>query len=741
MFVTVAVNIPAEKTFTYAVPQSLRKETAIGKRVLVPFGRRKATGFILEHSDSTDQADVREILECPDEEPLFDAGDLRFYRWISSYYLYPLGKILAEILPAGTGRKHKDWIRPAMETVVSALREIRETDIRLTKRQRDIASFIASRGPMTLTALRQTYPSASSMVRTLSERGILVLSEREIYRGPLKAPSFGGDVKPIVLNDRQEACRLRISRALKSGGFAVLLLHGVTGSGKTEVYLRAMEEVVNRGEGAMYLVPEIALTPQLLCRVRERFPGEEIAVLHSGIPRTSRYDQWRKIQRGEIRVVVGARSAVFAPLRHLRLIVVDEEHDTSYKQDERLPYNGRDMAVAKAQRHSAVVVLGSATPSVQTYHHAKTERYDLLQLPDRVEKRPMPPVEIVDMRSGRATLGGNGIPVFSPALAEAIRETRTAGKQTLLFLNRRGFSTFVVCLECGYSFKCRNCSVSLTHHAGTAALKCHYCDYSVKAPPLCPACGGGNIRNHGVGTEKVEAEAKRLFPEARICRMDSDTTAKKGSLDGILRSFSKGEIDILIGTQMIAKGHDYAGVTLVGIVSADVSLNLPDFRAAERTFQLLTQVAGRSGRGDLPGRVIVQTLNPDHYAILRAKDHDFEGFYREEIALRRSLRYPPFSRLVALHLSGLNKKNAERAVLQIGADVRTMAAAREWSAKVEISGPAASPIGKIRGRHRWQILLKGRDVRILHVFAKAVLETAKGSGLEIRADVDPVHFL
>ncbi len=811
MFATVAVNIPSDKTFTYAIPESLRKDVRIGKRVLVPFGSRKVTGFVIERSASTDQPEAKEILECPDEEPLFDVRDLRFYRWVSSYYLYPLGKTLAEILPAGTGRKSERWVLPASEAaapagrklspaqeailthlaeaprgipvkklarltggkdigaelrrlqaagllrveerlsrsdtapktekLVSAPQGIRETDGRLTKRQRELVEHVAAGGSIALPALSRVFPSAVATVRTLSERGILAVCEREAYRCAPPSASFGGNAKDIVLNPDQEAARLRIAQALESGGFAAMLLHGVTGSGKTEVYLRAMEETLRLGGGAIYLVPEIALTPQLLCRVRERFAGEEIAVLHSGIPKTSRYDQWRKILRGEVRIVVGARSALFSPVRNLRLIIVDEEHDTSYKQDDRLPYNGRDMAIARAQQQEALAVLGSATPSVQTYSHAAAGRYALLRLPRRVEERPMPSVEIADLRGARSAPEPDGSALFSPALEKAVRETLAAGRQTLLFLNRRGFSTFVVCQECGYSFKCRNCSVSLTHHAGAATLQCHYCDYTLKAPPLCPACGGGSIRSHGVGTEKVEAEAKRLFPGARIRRMDSDTTSRKGALDGILRAFAEGEVDILIGTQMIAKGHDYAGVTLVGIVSADISLNLPDFRAAERTFQLLTQVAGRSGRGDLPGRVIVQTFNPEHYAILRAKNHDFEGFFGEEIALREALGYPPFRRIVLLNLSALNRRTGEEAALRIGADARALAASKGWTSKVEICGPAASPIGKIRGRYRWQILLKGRNVSTLHAFAAAVVKAADGSGLEVRTDVDPVHFL
>ncbi|OHE18050.1 MAG: primosomal protein N', partial [Syntrophobacterales bacterium GWC2_56_13] len=383
----------------------------------------------------------------------------------------------------------------------------------------------------------------------------------------------------------------------------------------------------------IYLVPEIALTAQLRSRICGRFPEREIAVLHSGISRSARYDQWKRIRRGEVRVVVGARSALFAPVENLRLIIVDEEHDPSYKQDDRLRYNARDLALVRGRFSKATVLLGSATPAIQSYFHAADGRYRYLTLPARIDDRPLPLVEVVDLRTERNEKGMT--PLLSRTLIEAIRKTLDSGKQTLLFLNRRGFHTYLFCPDCGHAFSCPNCDIALTHHAAEGVLKCHHCDFTVKAADLCPACRGNRVRSYGAGTERIEEEAGKLFPGARITRMDSDTTSRKGDSERILRGLDRRDIDILIGTQMITKGHDFPEITLVGVIAADASLNIPDFRAAERTFQILTQVSGRGGRGDQPGRVVVQTFNPGHYAIRRAQEHDYAGFYADELPLRR----------------------------------------------------------------------------------------------------------
>ena len=420
------------------------------------------------------------------------------------------------------------------------------------------------------------------------------------------------------------------------------------------------------------------------------------------------------------------------------MIVVDEEHDSSYKQDDRLRYGARDLALVRGRLLQATVILGSATPAIQSYFHAAEGRYRYLTLPARIDDRPLPRVEVVDLRTERNERGLT--PLLSHTLIEAIRKTLADGQQTLLFLNRRGFHTYLFCPDCGHVFSCPNCDISLTHHAAEGVLKCHHCDFTAKTAALCPSCKGSRVRSQGAGTERVEEEAKKLFPAARIARMDSDTTTRQGDSERILRGLDRGEIDILIGTQMITKGHDFPAITLVGAVAADASLNIPDFRAAERTFQILTQVSGRGGRGDQPGRVIIQTFNPGHYAIRRAQEHDYAGFYADELPLRRQLAYPPFSRLIGLHFSSLKKDEGKRAVANIGARAREMALTMTGG-KADVIGPAESPLSRIRGRHRWQLLLRGKESHLLHLLAQRLMEGAGRDGLEIQVDVDPVNFM
>ncbi|MEA3471288.1 MAG: primosomal protein N', partial [Thermodesulfobacteriota bacterium] len=513
------------------------------------------------------------------------------------------------------------------------------------------------------------------------------------------------------------------------------LLHGVTGSGKTEVYLRAIEKVLDLKGSAIFLVPEIALTPQLISRIKEKFDEDIIAILHSGIGKSSKYDEWRRVQSGDARIIIGARSAIFAPAKNLRLIIVDEEHDASYKQDERLTYNARDLAMVKARLSSATVILGSATPGLQTYFNIREKDIKYLSLTKRVVDRPLPEIEIIDMKGEREERGN--LSVLSRRLKGAICDTLESKKQALLFLNRRGFNTFLFCADCGHIFKCLNCSVSMTHHASEGMLRCHYCDYAVKAPPICPSCGGSKIRSHGVGTEKLQEEIETLFPQARVERMDSDSMSKRGAYERILRELDRGTIDILVGTQMIAKGHDFPNVTLVGVVSADTSLNIPDFGASERTFQIITQVSGRGGRGDFPGRVIIQTLNPEQYAITYARDHNYLGFYNEEILTRRELSYPPFSRMVKFRISSTKEDSVKECAELLGDIARKIT----QNHNIDVMGPAEAPIAKIKGRYRWHMLLRGKDVKRLHALSGKILERLGKSGADIRLDVDPLNFM
>lgn len=805
MFVRVAIAIPSPKTFTYAVPETFVPAVAVGKRVLVPFGKRQVTGFVLEVQTETvcDQT-LKEILDLPDPEPLFDPEDLVFYEWISRYYLHPLGKVLGETLPGGIAVQSDRWlclggsagkadlstaqkemlevvarfpagiplsrlrrtlgkndvygdlrflgaaglivteerlnrpaVRPKKEKWVGLSAEI-PPGIRLTARQSALVDLLREHGEMPIGHLLELIRTTAAALRTLGKKGVLHLYEKEASRGPGSNPVIGRTENGITLNKAQAAVLDEIRKCLTSGRFSPCLLHGVTGSGKTEVYLRAVAEVLGGGGGAIYLVPEIALTAQLLSRIANRFPEREIAVLHSGISQSARYDQWKRIRRGEVRVVVGARSALFAPVRNLRLIVVDEEHDPSYKQDDRLRYGARDLALVRGRFSGATVILGSATPAIQSYFHAAEGRYRYLTLPTRIDDRPLPRVEVVDLRTERDERGLT--PLISRTLREAIRKTLADRQQTLLFLNRRGFHTYLFCPDCGHVLSCPNCDISLTHHAAEGILKCHHCDFTVRTAALCPSCKGSRVRSLGAGTERVEEEARKLFPTARIARMDSDTTTRPGDAGRILQGLDRGEIDILIGTQMITKGHDFPAITLVGVVAADASLNIPDFRAAERTFQILTQVSGRGGRGDQPGRVVIQTFNPGHYAVRRAQEHDYAGFYADELPLRRQLAYPPFSRLIGLHFSSLKKEEGEKAVARIGARAREMARTMTGG-KTEVIGPAESPLARIRGRHRWQLLLRGKESGPLHLLAQRLLEGAGRDGLEIQVDVDPVNFM
>ena len=802
MFVTVALNIPSDKLFTYEVPANLQQEVEIGKRVFVPFGHRKRTGFIIKIISSCDLKNIKSIAEILDDEPLFGLSDLDFYQWIANYFLYPLGKTLTELIPSGSEKKDFLWITPLPRTteiqlppaqeklltflqqypqgialnniikvsgfknVSSALRELHSAGLlrieekqnkqlsphseiivtldeskiaeaKLTDKQEKLIEFIQTKGPISLNDLIEESNISSAVIKRLHDKGILKFTANEKMRTASFDSTIGQNKKQIILNNQQNRALEEISRYLEKNIFTPILLHGVTGSGKTEIYLNAIEKVLKNDGSAIYLVPEIALTPQLISRIAGRFDEKKIAILHSGIAESVRYDQWRQVKRGLINLVIGTRSALFAPLPNLKLIIVDEEHDTSYKQDERLCYHARDLAILKGKMASAIVIIGSATPSVRTYFNAQTNKYRHLELSRRVYDRPMPVVEIIDMKAQQEKSGKT--PILSDALIAGIKDTLVKKEQVLLFLNKRGFDTFLVCADCGYNFRCPNCAVSLKNHIAEGVVKCHYCDYTIKALPLCPSCKSSRILSYGVGTQKLEKEIEKIFPEARIQRMDSDTTSRKGTQEKILQVLEKRQIDILIGTQMITKGHDFPFITLVGVISADTALNMPDFRAAERTFQLITQVAGRGGRGETPGKVIIQTFNPDHYALRHAQNHDYKSFYTEEIDFRKALQYPPFGRIINLRLSSIKKDTLVEQAHILGKLAKKLSARHGNIA--EIIGPAESPLAKIRGRFRFQMLIKGQDINVLHQIAREIISKNKNSNVKITADVDPENFM
>ncbi len=745
--IEVAIPVRIDQTFSYRVPERLAGEVAVGKRVLVPFGRRKVTGYVLGAGDAT-TAELKDIIEVLDAEPLVTPAELAFLRWVASYYLFPLGEVLKTALPAGinlTSRQRQvegpDGNCATEEVLAGGRRVKTELFYRALPapagvtqprgRGGEILAFLAGMEEAPAHLIRQRFGTCAPQLKRLRELGLVAAAAREVYRDPFREEVFEHDT-PLVLNDDQAVALARLTEACTTAAFAPFLLYGVTGSGKTEVYLQTIAHVLSRGKTALVLVPEIALTPQLVRRFKRRFRCG-IAVLHSGLSDGERFDEWRRIRRGEAEIVIGARSAIFAPLERIGIIVVDEEHEGSYKQSEGVRYHARDLALVRGKMEKGVVLLGSATPLVTSFHAAREGRLGYLELPRRVRDLPMPTVELVDARGKKGE-------TFLPPLAAALAENLAAGGQSLLFLNRRGFATYLVCQECGFVLRCPNCAVTLTYHRRRERHFCHYCDYSIPAPSICPGCNSPSIGLLGRGTERVEEEVRELLPEARVSRMDRDTTSGRGGHARILRGLEEGRIDILIGTQMIAKGHDFPGVTLVGVVSADATLNIPDFRSAERTFQLITQVLGRAGRGDAPGRVIVQSLAPDHYAIRRAVSHDVTGFYEEELAFRRETGYPPFAFLATLHLSSTNGAVVEQGAEQAARLLQQLKG--RFRSRVEILGPVTSPLGKLRGRFRWQILLKAPTRSDLHRLVNA-FRSAIDLPAQVRLviDIDPVEMM
>jgi primosomal protein N' (replication factor Y) len=729
-----------DRTFHYRVPAELFERALPGRRVLVPFGHRKQTGYILGSLEGGSEGALKDIIDVLDNEPLWTDNELEFFRWIANYYLYPLGEVFKTALPTGINLQSRKR-GSAAEGQVSGGRNIKrerfyrpltpaETVRQPGSKASEILDVIRESGDISAADLRRRFGQCLPQLKRLEELGLVQAEDREVYRNPFGEKEFERDT-PRLLNAQQASALSHVTAALDSGSFIPFLLHGVTGSGKTEVYLQAIAHALDKGDNALVLVPEISLTPQLVRRFRARFGGG-IAVLHSALSDGERYDEWRRIRRGLVRIVIGARSALFAPLERIGIIVVDEEHESSFKQSDGLRYNARDLALVRGRMESAAVVLGSATPLITSLYAAEQGRLKLLPLAERVENRPMPSVSVVRMQGVKETI--------SPQLALALQETLAAGEQSLVFLNRRGFATFLVCADCGEPLACPNCSVTLTFHRQRRQSVCHYCDYAVPAPGVCPACNSLEMKELGAGTERVESDLRELLPAAAIVRMDSDTTSGMDSHNRLLKRMADRSADILIGTQMIAKGHDFPGVTLVGVVNGEASLNMPDFRSAERTFQLLSQVIGRAGRGNLPGRVIVQALNPDHYAIQSAIAHDCTGFFRQELEFRREAGYPPFSFLAALSLSGTSEKAVEE---------RADLAARllgqlkkELSLRIEVLGPAPAPLYRLRGRFRRQILLKSparKDLRRL----VAAWQSRRDPSAAVREimDIDPVDMM
>ncbi|MGZ8519114.1 MAG: replication restart helicase PriA [Candidatus Binatia bacterium] len=754
-FAWVVVPSSHREPLIYRLPGALLANLAPGTRVLVPLQKRQVTGVVLSIVDESPHSIVKDVSEILDDQPIIDAELLKLAQWISQYYLAPLGDVVATILPPNSRRDSQRLVILQQRDAIPEDGLEGEVLQELSKR----------RGKVGLKTLIRLF-SGRRIDRALAKleiRGVVSQAEHLAKIRRRKVPLLLTPVSDIdapvtlKLNSQQALAMDTVAAAIDQGGFETFLLHGITGSGKTEVYLRAMGYARERGRRSIILIPEISLTPQLLDQMHRYFPGK-VGVLHSALTGAERWAQWWRILRGEVDVVVGARSAVFAPLANLGLIIVDEEHDSSYKQEEGLRYNGRDVAVVRGKQLGCPVVLGSATPALESYENCRQGRYKLVELTQRVEQRPLPAVETIDMRyqfvkpaapeKPSEALQKNAKKMVKPRLmAEsfiaAIKHNLLDKRQTLLFLNRRGFANFLQCGLCGHVWHCPHCSVTLTLHLRRKLLACHHCDYRRAMSDVCPECKNPSLAPVGTGTEQVEEALRELLPEARVARMDRDTTSKRGSQEALIRRWERGDIDILVGTQMITKGHDVAGVTLVGALSADLSLNLPDFRAAERTFQLLSQVAGRAGRGNDPGRMVIQTYSPDHYAIQHLPNHDYKGFFAVESEFRQALNYPPFAKLINLRFDGPKAEEVERRAKSVAAQLRRLQVREpKFNASIEVLGPAAAPIEKLRNRFRWQLLLKGKNSASLLEFANHARRfSPDGRGGRLQIDVDPYSML
>lgn len=730
--VKVALPLPVDRVFSYRCESG---KSDVGKRVLVPFGRRRIVGVISDVGGEY-QGELRSVLSVLDEEPVMSTELMNFLKWLASYYIAPLGEVLRCALPKQLFAIPGASGAPLPANVLPGVRVERlyrlsgEHHAVRGERMKQVVDLLMKEGEISATQITARIGNVHKTLDRLIRKGLLTVTDRERYRDPLAQIPMTPE-SPRELNPDQHRAVREISAALDARRYQPFLLHGVTGSGKTEVYLQAIAHARSCGRGSLVLVPEISLTPLLVRRFRDRF-GSGIAVLHSSLGDGERFDEWRRIRRREADIVIGARSALFAPLDDIGIIVVDEEHDAGYKQSEGVRYNARDMALVRGKLSGSVVVLGSATPLITSRYAAETGKMTLLELPRRAVASGMPLVEVVSMEGRRG--------VLSDELKRGIEEQLKSGEQTLLFLNRRGFAPHLVCASCRRVISCPNCSVSLTYHRSRERALCHYCDHSIPFPTICPTCGGGEFLLHGKGTERIEDEILRHFPQARIARLDRDTTMKRGSHQRILSQVAEREIDVLIGTQMVTKGHDFPGVTLVGVISADDSLNIPDLWSSERTFQLLTQVLGRSGRGEKGGRVIIQTMRSGHYALTAALEHDYVRFYREELKFRQDAEYPPFSRLVVLDFASTNENSLINAADSAARVLRELK--REHGITVRILGPAVPPLSIVRGRHRRHILLKSDSVhRMKKLLHEAVRRVEIPGSVRMSIDIDPVDML
>lgn len=743
----VAVDVTAEGTdrlYTYDVPPALHGRLKPGQWVKVPFGPRSLVGLYLGPGERPPEGvALKPVQGLLADIPPIPPTLVALARWTADRYLSTFPAALRLLLPAEARRQEVKTLKITYYQLLleeDVVGDIAAAVRKKAPRQAELLEYMgAHEGHASLPELVHALgDGVRAPIKVALEKGWIAAGESVRRRDP-----FGGEAAerqaPPVLTPEQAQALASIEQELLAPELfrQPVLIHGVTGSGKTELYLRAIAAVREQGKQAICLVPEIALTPQMIGRFRARF-GTAVAVLHSALSAGEKFDEWQRIRRGEVSIVVGARSAIFAPFDNVGLIIIDEEHEQSYKQDSPAPcYHAREVAEERCRLEGALLVLGSATPALESFHKARTGQYRLVSMLHRVDIRPMPTVALVDMRE---ELRNGNKSIFSRALQEALDQTLAAGEQAILFLNRRGYNTFIMCRSCGEAVTCPNCSVAMTYHIGDNHLACHYCDHVTRVPTVCPNCNSKQIRHMGAGTERVEEELHKLYPRIRAARMDVDTTRRKGSHATILKAFGDRKVDVLVGTQMIAKGLDFPEVTLVGVVLADTSLNLPDFRAAERTFGLVTQVAGRAGRGLKPGRVLVQTYQPDHYSLLAAREHDYEGFYAQEVGFRRQLDYPPFAHLIHMVVSGEDEAKVIATAQSIGQLLH------DGRFSGEVLGPAPAPLARLRGQFRHHLVLKGKDLVAMAAEVRACFAAAGGTwrkskDIRLSVDVGPASIL
>lgn len=733
------------RVFDYKIPTEYEENALelIGARVLVSFARRKELeeGYIVNIKENTEY-EVKEIAKV--EEKYLNSDKIELAKWMSKRYFCNIADCLKLMLPPGSTRKESNRVKEKSVNFVTLKKDEDEIEFDIeagklkSAKQIRILKFLLENGDALISDIEMFADGSRAIVNTLCKNGYTEIIEKKIERDPFEFKNIERTTK-LELTEEQANAFNAICDSMDDMLFSEFLLYGVTGSGKTEVYLQLIEKALNEHKSSILLVPEISLTPQTVNRFIARFGKENIAVLHSKLSIGERYDEWNKINEGRAKIVIGARSAIFAPVKNLGIIIIDEEHDSSYKSEMTPKYDSKEVARFMCKEANVPLLLGSATPDIDTYFRAKNEEIMLLELKNRANKASLPEIEIIDLREELAK--GNKS-MISTRLYEEIQKNLNDKKQTILYLNRRGFSTFVMCRNCGYTVKCKNCNINLTYHANTNRLKCHYCGYEEKLVTKCPSCGSEQIRYFGTGTQKLEYEINKLFPNASTIRMDIDTVSKKNSHEQILEKFKNDNIDILIGTQMVVKGHHFPNVTLVGVIAADGSLNIDDFRANERTFQILTQVAGRAGRGEDKGRVIIQTYNPDNFSIECAKKQDYDLFYNTEISLRKQLKYPPFCDIILIGFTSV----IEQEVANVASKIHEYLKNRVLRENIGIILYKAlpSPIDKIKNKYRWRILIKckfGEEITDLIYDVLEEFQKLKSKSTKITIDLNPNNMM